>query len=392
MSYEERWEHIRKLGVGGQGEVSLVRDTSLYKLQPLSDMFVKSLNDLSGVKYKNRAQEAFKELRTGIIDIVNAESPENQGALKKLHPATDARDPERAGERIVREIQAMAASSHPSLLRILDSDPEARWFVSEFHPNGVLGQKPDMFKGDLNAALRAFRPLVAGVASLHQDNLVHRDIKPANVFLSLKNELVLGDFGLVYFSDDSRTRVSGTFENVGTRDWMAPWAMGRKLDDIKPSHDVFALGKLLWSMLSGQRFLQLWYFDEEEFDVERMFPNARNISLANALFRKTIVEKEKDCMPDAGALLEEVDRLLCVIDLRADLIRDNIKRRCKVCGLGMYNCIVDLNQTGAGNFGLNPRGSSQMKIFTCAHCGHVQLFHFQNEKGPPAWKREASQR
>jgi len=44
---------------------------------------------------------------------------------------------------------------------------------------------------------------------------------------------------------------------------------------VGPSFDVFSPGKLLWSMLSGSRFLRLWYFDKPEFNVEVMFPENR---------------------------------------------------------------------------------------------------------------------
>ncbi|MFB3906566.1 MAG: protein kinase [Acidobacteriota bacterium] len=95
----------------------------------------------------------------------------------------------------------------------------------------------------------AFRPLVEGVVALHQDKLVHRDIKRENVYLDEQDRLVLGDFGLVYFIDDKRSRLSAQFENVGSRDWEPPWAQGVRLEKVTPAFDVFSLGKMPTSIL-----------------------------------------------------------------------------------------------------------------------------------------------
>lgn len=280
----------------------------------------------------------------------------------------------------------MSKVSHPNLLKILDYDPDSKWFVSEFHPKGRLIDYKDMFTGNFVISMRAFRPLVEGVSQLHKDDLVHRDIKPENVFIDSKDNLVLGDFGLVFFSDEQHTRVSGTFENVGSRDWMPAWAMGMRIEDIKPTFDVFCLGKLLWAMVSNTPILRLWYFDQPQFNLESMFPNAPSIKLANLLFKKCIVENEKDCLPDATALLEEVDKVLTIIDRNADLIDENVERPCKVCGIGNYQLIVNRDDvTQLRNFGIDAVSGQSIMIFACNHCGHVQLFSFGNKQSLPAW-------
>jgi serine/threonine protein kinase len=98
---------------------------------------------------------------------------------------------------------------HPNLLKILDADPDAKWFVSQFHPNGTLVENQHQFVGNFSKALRAFRPLVEGVSELHKHGRVHRDIKPQNVFFDAADNLILGDFGLVFFTDADHTRLSG---------------------------------------------------------------------------------------------------------------------------------------------------------------------------------------
>lgn len=376
-SFNKRWEVIKPLGEGGQGKVDLVRDKELYTDSPPRANLQRALLELQGVGFGKKHEEAFTKFRRAILDIVKSESPAHQGALKILHTPGDARDDARAGERIRREIEAMSKAAHPNLLRILDSNADENWFVSQFHCNGVLSDKLSLFEGDFSAALAAFRPLVAAVAELHRNGIVHRDVKPANVFLSAANELVLGDFGLVYFVDDERTRFSGSLENVGSRDWMPAWASGQKLEKLKPTFDVFTLGKLLWAMVSGRPFLRLWYYSEPEFDVEALFPDAPYIGFAERIFSRCIVEREKDCLPSAGLLLKEVDRVLRSIDLRADA--SSARWRCKVCGIGSY-VLPDPTM----DLGLTERGGQTTKIYVCSNCTNVQLFCFKTAQ-PPSW-------
>jgi len=223
------------------------------------------------------------------------------------------------------------------------------------------------------------------VAKLHKQRNVHRDIKPKNIFLDADNNLILGDFGLVFFQDEQRTRISKILENVGSRDWMPAWAFGMLIEDIKPTFDVFSLGKVLWSMVSGQSVLQLWWFEKPKFNVEQLYPDDKFIKFANPLFEKCIVAEEDNCLPDASALLEEVDKTLAAIESDADKIDLKIKRKCKVCGLGGYELLVDGNRAGTNNFGLTPAGIRQFKVFTCSNCGNVQLFSYEGEP-PIAWQ------
>jgi len=64
---------------------------------------------------------------------------------------------------------------------------------------------------------------------MHEAKLVHRDIKPGNIFIGKDGSFVLGDAGLVFFDDRDKSRLSGTFENVGTRDYMPGWAHSQRV-------------------------------------------------------------------------------------------------------------------------------------------------------------------
>ena len=313
MDYEKKWKIIGDIGEGGQGKVHRVIGLDIYS-KTKSDI-IDTLRKLASTVIHIPSQDAaYEKFSKALSELVRMQDPSYHSALKVLHQPQDARDANLAKDRIKREIKAMSENLHPNLIRILDFDPDSTWYVSQFYEKGTLDNNKDMFKGDFPRVLRAIRPLVEGVARLHKKGYVHRDIKPQNIFINRNDELILGDFGLIYFADAGHTRISAKYENVGSRDWMPAWAMGMRIEDIKPNFDIFSLGKVLWSMVSGKSILPLWYFNRDDFNVELLFPKSRGIQLANALFAKCVVENEKDCMKDAGVLLSEIDNILKKIE------------------------------------------------------------------------------
>jgi len=384
MGYSEKWEVLGLIDGGGQGKVYRVIPKSMSHQLDMS--IIHAIKVIADPKADDTTKHhEYREFKKGIIDLLDRENPVHHKALKVIHKPEDSRDAELAEVRLRREIKAMADITHPSLLKIVDYDLESKWFVSEYFPRGTISKCRNIFAGNFEKALKAFRPLVEGVAKLHENKIVHRDIKPENVFLDSKDNLILGDFGLVFFIDDEEPRISKTLENVGSRDWMPTWAQGVRIEDIKPTFDVFSLGKLLWTLISGQPKLLLWYFDKSQNNVENLYPEGSFIKLANPLFRKCIVEDEHNCLSDASELLKEVDKVLSVIENHADLIDLNVKRKCKVCGIGNYELRVNENIADVHNFGFSAVGNRKWRIFTCSYCGNVQLFSYEGQ-APQAWQ------
>jgi serine/threonine protein kinase len=283
------------------------------------------------------------------------------------------------------EVGALLNISHPNLLRILDANLKEDWFVCEYHPAGPLSNYPELFKGDIVGALKAFRPIVEGVAKLHQAGLIHRDIKPANVFLASGSRLVLGDMGLAF--RDQQERATETYENVGSRDWMPPWAMGMRLQDVRPCFDVFSLGKLFWFMVSGKGILRLWYYDRPEFNLEVQFPDDERMRWVNRLLTGCIREEPQYCWQSATQLLEHIDKFLDILRRGGEILRGDIRRHCRVCGVGVYTMIVNerMGPSAIRNFGLQAVGDPRWRIFQCGFCGHIQMFQL-NGSNPAAWQ------
>lgn len=383
-----KWEVIKELGEGGQGRVYLVKDT---------DKTGDTLNRIGEIKKgianlaAAQTHQVSIEMGNLLVEAISHLTPETidssaLGALKLLHKPKEDAGYQKAKERMNEEVKALSQVDHPNLLKILDQNLKEGWFVGEYHERGTLWNHKGLYKGDLLRALESLKPLVDGVRELHKSKLVHRDIKPHNVFIATDGRLVLGDLGIVFFEDSARMRVTEAYENVGSRDWMPGWAMGMKIKEIRPTFDIFCLGKLLWFMLSGRSVLRLWYHHREEFDLEKMFPEDDSIRWASEILDNCIVEHEEQCLKSDDELMNCVDHVLKAVRHHAQVVRDGIERRCEICGRGKYTQIINEEIVHTRNFGLNPTGSTGFKVFTCSHCGHVQLFHIPNpSRKPAAW-------
>ena len=148
------------------------------------------------------------------------------GALKILHAIRDRAAAEKARGRMGQELSALSELRHPSIVKIYEANPDEGWFVMEYFSGGTLADQLTSTRGNFIGALHSFRPLVQAVSELHKRGLVHRDIKPANIFIRDDGRLVLGDFGLVINPQAGDARLTDTYENVGSRDWMPGWAYG----------------------------------------------------------------------------------------------------------------------------------------------------------------------
>ncbi len=206
------YEIIAVLGSGGMGEVYRARDTRLGR-----DVAVKILaSRLAG-------------------------NPEAQA-------------------RFEREARAIAALSHPNILSLFDYGES----------DGVLFTVSELLQGETLCNRLAARPLplrkaieyaiqaARGLAAAHDRGIVHRDLKPENVFLTRDGQVKILDFGLARATGsgpDMNATDSPTLSRsglvVGTAGYMSPEQIrGHSADERS---DLFALGAILYEMLSGHR-------------------------------------------------------------------------------------------------------------------------------------------
>jgi TolB-like protein len=179
--------------------------------------------------------------------------------LLKDDPSLDAAQAERRRARLVLEAQSSARLQHPAIATFYEGgewDGQA-FLALEYVAGETLRQR--LARGAFSPAEAAgiAAVLLEALAHAHAAGLVHRDIKPENVVLTPAGGVKLLDFGLAreHVKDDSlpTRRASLRTEEgliVGTPGYLAPEQVERGASD--PASDVFAVGALLYELVSGR--------------------------------------------------------------------------------------------------------------------------------------------
>jgi serine/threonine-protein kinase len=173
-------------------------------------------------------------------------------ALKVLRPELSAI---LGGERFLTEIKTTANLQHPHILPLHDSG-EAGGVVYYVMPyvegeslRDRLGRERQL---PVDEAVRISIEVADALEYAHAQGVIHRDVKPENVLLHGGHALV-ADFGIALAASrsDGATRMTETGMSLGTPAYMAPeQAMGER--EITPRADIYALGAVLYEMLSGE--------------------------------------------------------------------------------------------------------------------------------------------
>lgn len=137
--------------------------------------------------------------------------------------------------------------SHPNVLRILDrgaTEDGAGFVVSEYVEGGTLAAQPMPWKAKRAAAFLS--KLCRGVQAAHAAGVVHCDLKPANVLVTNEGEPKLADFDL------SRSESHRSDASRGNLAYMAPEQFRAEENSLAPPADMYALGGILHSLLTGR--------------------------------------------------------------------------------------------------------------------------------------------
>jgi WD40 repeat protein len=153
--------------------------------------------------------------------------------------------------RFRTEAEAIARLQHPGIVAVYEiGDHGGRPFFSlELCVGGSLDRKLAGTPLTPGEAAALVQQLALAMHAAHQAQVIHRDLKPANVLLAADGTPKISDFGLARKLDEQGPTVSGAV--MGTPSYMAPeQAQGKK--DVGPSADVYALGAILYEVLTGR--------------------------------------------------------------------------------------------------------------------------------------------
>jgi Flp pilus assembly protein TadD len=172
-------------------------------------------------------------------------------ALKMLLAGRHAQPAER--ERFLREAEAVAGLRHPNIVQVYevgDVDGQS-YFTMELVEGGSLAQQIQGVPQPVRKAAALVATLADAVHAAHQSGIVHRDLKPANVQLTTDGTPKVTDFGLAR-RQESGGGLTVTGVPLGTPSYMAPEQGAGQRDLIGPATDVYALGAILYELLTGR--------------------------------------------------------------------------------------------------------------------------------------------
>jgi len=180
----------------------------------------------------------------------------------KVIPAELSRDPDRI-KRFEQEARAAGALSHPNVCAIYDvgTYEGAPYVVMELLEGESLQQRLASGPVPLRKALDYSAQIAHGLSAAHEKGIVHRDLKPGNVFVTKNGRVKVLDFGLAKLTrpevlapvGEATASIAATETGaiLGTVGYMSPEQV--RGDRADHRSDLFALGAILYELLTGKR-------------------------------------------------------------------------------------------------------------------------------------------
>jgi serine/threonine protein kinase/tetratricopeptide (TPR) repeat protein len=210
-----------------------------------------------------KLREKIGEGGMGVVYLAEQEKPvRRRVALKIIKPGMDT---EQVVTRFEAERQALALMDHPSIARVFDAgstDTGRPYFVMELVKGVPITEYCDTVHLTPKDRLELFIPVCQAIQHAHQKGIIHRDVKPSNVLVTMQDGKPVPkiiDFGIAKAVEQRLTERSlftqhGTI--MGTLEYMSPEQAEMSAMDVDTRTDVYALGVMLYELLTGSTPLE----------------------------------------------------------------------------------------------------------------------------------------
>jgi WD40 repeat protein/serine/threonine protein kinase len=194
----------------------------------------------------------------GVVFMAEQQPLRRKVALKVIKPGMDSKH---VIARFEAERQALALMDHPNIARVLDAgttDAGRPYFVMELVRGISITEFCDNSRLSLPERLELFVTVCQAVQHAHQKGIIHRDLKPSNVLVTLLDGLPVVkviDFGIAKALGQERltekTLFTGFSHMIGTPLYMSPEQAEMSGQDTDTRTDIYALGVLVYELLTG---------------------------------------------------------------------------------------------------------------------------------------------
>lgn len=203
-----------------------------------------------------RLERLLGEGGMGQVYQATQENPQRTVAIKIMRPGLLT---ESAARRFEWESELLARLSHDTIARVLEAGTALlangqpiSWFAMEQVEGQPLLRAADQLGLDRRARLRLFVRICEGISHAHQRGVIHRDLKPDNVLVDGQGAPHILDFGIARSLDPGAEHQTMEGDVVGTLAYMSPEQVSGRVDEIDVRTDVYALGVLLFRLLTGE--------------------------------------------------------------------------------------------------------------------------------------------
>ncbi len=196
-------------------------------------------------------RERIGEGATGVVYRATDKQVGREVAVKVMRESLAAHPKLR--DRFEREARIAAQLAHPNLVTIHDAGEAGGrpYLVFELVEGRPLAELLARRTLDLKAMVGIVEKVARALGVAHAQGIVHRDLKPGNILVTHAGDPKVGDFGLAHI-DGTATGHTRAGTVMGTPLYMAPEQVRGDLGAISPRTDVYALGAILYEMLTGR--------------------------------------------------------------------------------------------------------------------------------------------
>jgi serine/threonine protein kinase len=282
-----------------------------------------------------------------------------------------------AQDRFRREISAIQKVDDPRIAKIVDFSKEEEAFKYYVMPlygeefcslDALIPTKDSPFLCNPTRCLEFIAECAEAIDKAHDQGIVHRDLKPANILVNRQGNVpLILDFGCCQMDGDEP--ITFTDEGVGTPTYMAPECEHGSTVEITRHADLYSLGKLLWSMVTGLRAFARENPAFTSRNLAEVLPKNPDAWHLTRIFEHTIRKDPAQRYRNAWALAQDARWVARILIGRYPPL-ELVHEFCPVCGQEKMVTSSHEYQVALHSVFGNPMPANTIAV-QCTVCGHL---------------------